>query len=86
MKPEHVIRFGYISATIFVNEVETESGRKPIRAVKLERRYKDAEGGWKTASTLGLVDLPVAIEVLTRALAHVASMEAECDKSSESPA
>jgi len=77
MKPEHVVRFGYLSASIFANEIQTESGKKLVRNVRFEKRYKDQEGKWQTTSSLSLTDLPVAIAVLKRAQEHVAGKEAD---------
>ena len=76
MKPEKVYRFGsYISACVFANEIETNAGKKTVRNVKLQRRYKDGDS-WKTSSSFTLQDLPTAIAVLKQAMAFVASMEA----------
>ena len=76
MKPEKVIRFGAISASVFVNEIDTDRGKKALRNVKLQRRYKDGSE-WKTSSSFTLADLPTAVAVLKRAMAYVAGREAE---------
>ena len=76
MKPEKVFRIGLVSASIFVNEVETDSGTKKLRNVNLQRRYRDGDE-WKTTTSLGLSDLPVAMAVLDLATKHVASKEAD---------
>lgn len=81
MKPEHVIRYGAISASVFVNDVETSRGTRSMRNVKLQRRYRDGEE-WKTSSSFTLTDLPVAIVVLQQALTYVAGKEA-CLKEEE---
>lgn len=75
-KPEKVIRIGAISASIFVNAIETESGTRKVRNVNLQRRYRDGDE-WKSASSFGLGDLPIAIRVLQLALEHVEANEAE---------
>ena len=77
MKPEKVIRFGgAISASVFVNEIETDGGKKTVRNVKLQRRYKSGSE-WKTSNSFTLSDLPTAIAVLERAMDYVAGMEAD---------
>lgn len=76
MKPEKVIRFGAISASVFVNEIDTGSGKKTVRNVKLQRRYRQGNE-WKTSNSFTLADLPTAIAVLERAMAYVAAREAE---------
>ncbi len=76
MKPEKVIRFGVISASVFTNEIETDGGKRTIRNVKLQRRYRNGDGEWKSSSSFTLADLPVAVEVLKQATDYVASKEA----------
>ena len=76
-KPELTVRIGSISASVFLNEIETTDGKKIVRNVNLQRRYKGEDGSWKTKNSFSLADLPIAIAVLDRALQHVASQEAD---------
>ncbi len=75
-KPEKVFRIGYVSASIFVNEIKTEAGTRTVRNVNVQRRYKDGNE-WKSASSFGLGDLPCALRVLQLALQHMETIEAE---------
>ena len=75
MKPERVFRIGAISASVFVNEVDGEGGKRTVRNVNLQRRFKDGDE-WKSTSSFGLPDLPAAIAVLNLAFDHVATQEA----------
>ncbi len=78
MKPEKVFRIGLVSGSVFVNEVDTEGGKREIRNVNLQRRYRDEESGeGKSPTSFGLADLPATITVLKMAMDHVASKEAE---------
>ena len=78
MKPEKVFRIGLVTASVFVNEVETDSGKRHIRNVNLQRRYRDnADGEWKSTSSFGLGELPQVAAVLDLAMQHVARKEAE---------
>ncbi len=78
MKPEKTFRIGLVSASVFVNEVEAEGGKRRFRGVNLQRRYRDSsDGEWKSTSSFGLAELPQAITILDLALKHVASQEAE---------
>ena len=81
MKPEKTFRIGLVSASVFVNEVESEGGKRRFRSVNLQRRYRDEQGEWKSTSSFGLAELPQAITVLDLALKHVASEEAEGNES-----
>ena len=79
--PEKVFRVGRCSASVFKNMTEPkhgESGQKrPMRKVNLQRRYKDGDGKWKTATSFGLGDLPWAVRVLELAQQYVESIEAD---------
>ena len=77
MKPEKVFRVGSVSASVFLNEIRTDSGQREVRNVNLQRRYRDGDGEWKTAMSLGLPDLPQAQATLDMAMKYVASMEAD---------
>ena len=74
--PEKTFRIGLISASVFANEIDGEGGKREIRNVQLQRRYRDSDG-WKSATSFGLADLPSAIRALQLAQAYVESIEAE---------
>ena len=77
MKPEKVFRIGLVSGSVFVNKIDTENGKREIRNVNLQRRYKDGDGEWQSSSSFGLGDIPQAMEVLRLSLNYVAGQEAE---------
>ena len=74
-KPVKVIHIGYVSGSIFLNEIDTEGGRRTIRNVNLQRRFKDGDE-WKFSTSFGLADLPSAIRVLQLAQQFVEEAEA----------
>jgi hypothetical protein len=74
--PEKTFRLGLVSASVFVNDVETDDGAKEFRNVNLQRRYKD-NGDWKSTTSFGLQDLPLAIRVLQLAQQHMEAAEAD---------
>lgn len=78
--PEKVFRIGRCSASVFKNLVEPkeEGGqRRTVRSVNLQRRYKDDDGEWKTATSFGLSDLPCAVRALQLAQEYVEGVEAD---------
>ena len=75
MKPERVFRIGSISASVFANEADGEGGKRQMRNVNLQRRYRDGDQ-WKSSTSFALADLPAAMAVLKLALDHVAAQEA----------
>ena len=76
--PETTFRLGNISASVFVNEVDGDGGKRKFRSVNVQRSYRDGDET-KFVSSFGLSDLPTAIRVLQLAQAHVESKEAQSD-------
>lgn len=75
-QPEKVIRIGAVSAAIFVNQAKPgEAEPRTFRSVSLQRRFWDGDN-WQTSTSFSLAELPLAIEVLNRALTEVAAQEA----------
>ena len=75
MKPKRVFRIGSISASVFANEIDGDDGKRKVRNVNLQRRYRDGDE-WKSSSSFGLGDIPQAMEVLRLSLNFVAQQEA----------
>lgn len=74
--PQKVFRIGAVSASVFANEIATDGGKRTVRNVNVQRRYKDGNE-WKSSTSFGLADLPNAIRVLELSLEHVERSEAE---------
>ena len=74
--PEKVFRIGSVVASIFVNDLQTDGGKRQVRNVTLQRRYRDGDE-WKSSTSFGLADLPSAVRVLQLAQGHVERSEAE---------
>ena len=79
MKPEKVFRIGPVTASVFLNEIETEGGKRSVRSVALQRRYRDdKDGEWKSSNSFALGELPQAMAALDLAMQYVAEKEAAC--------
>ena len=74
--PEATFRIGNCSASVFINEIDGDGGKRKVRSVNVQKSYKDGEE-WKYTSSLGLAELPAAIRVLQLAQQHVETKEAE---------
>ncbi|QDT45170.1 hypothetical protein Pan241w_52890 [Gimesia alba] len=74
--PEKVFRIGFISASVFGHEIETDEGPITVRSVNVQKRYKDGEDV-KYTSSFNLAELPQAIRVLQMAQGYVERAEAE---------
>ncbi len=74
-KPTTTIRIGSVIGNVFVNEVDTDGGKRQIRSVSLQRSYcQDNET--KYSSSFGIADIPVAIRVLQLAQEQIEKQEA----------
>ncbi len=76
--PETTFRLGNVSASVFVNEVDGDGGKRKFRSVNVQRSYRDGDET-KFVSSFGLGDLPTAIRVLQLAQAYVEGKEAQSD-------
>jgi hypothetical protein len=75
-KPVKVFRIGYVSASVFVNEVETENGNREFHSVNVQRSYRDGDET-KFISSFGLAELPQVTRALQLAQSYVERAEAE---------
>lgn len=74
--PEATFRIGNCSASVFVNEIDGEAGKRKVRSVNVQKSYKDGDER-KYTSSFGLGELPSAIRVLQLAQQHMEEHEAE---------
>ncbi len=74
-KPEKVFRIGYVTASVFTREVDTDDGKLTLRSVNLQKRYMDGEEV-KYTSSFGLAELPQALRALQLATNYVEQQEA----------
>lgn len=74
--PEVTFRIGNCSASIFVNEIDSDGGKRKVRSVNVQKSYKDGDER-KYTSSFGLGELPSAIRVLELAQRHIEEQEAE---------
>jgi hypothetical protein len=83
-RPEKSIRVGGVEAAIFENEIVKGGKKLKIKKVSFQKRYKNAEGEWKSTSSLDVGDLPKAILVLSKAYEFVCTRSGdETDNQSE---
>ena len=75
-RPEAVFRGGYVSASVFVHDIETDDGKRTIRSVNVQKRYMDGDEA-KYTSSFNLGELPQAIRALELAQAFVEGKEAQ---------
>ena len=79
-KPVKVFRSRGVSASIFANHAKSDGRDITFHKVSLQRTYKDGDE-WKTTTSFGRDDLPVARLLLDRAWEFI--LDAEASPSSD---
>lgn len=57
-KPIWKCEVGGVSASVWKNEISTAAGDKTVERITIDRRYKDKDGQWQSASSFNTTDLP----------------------------
>ena len=72
-QPEKRFRCGACEVSIFENVITSKDGRKVrIKNASFRKRYKNADGEWKSTSNLDANDIPKAKLVLNEAYKYLA--------------
>ena len=70
-QPEKRFKVGACMASVFVDLVDTASGKAAIKSVSLQRIYKDKEGNFQHTTSFGINDIPKAMLVLSKAYEYL---------------
>lgn len=79
-KPVKVFRLRGLSASIFENAAKSGDRNVTFHKVSLQRTYRDGDE-YKTTTTFGRDDLPIAVLLLNRAWEYI--LEAEAGRGKE---
>ncbi|MBW1772807.1 MAG: hypothetical protein JRG79_08575 [Deltaproteobacteria bacterium] len=72
-QPEKRFKCGACEVAIFENVITTKDGRKMrIKKASFQKRYKTADGEWKSTNSLDADDIPKASLVLNEAYKYLA--------------
>ena len=74
-KPLAKIRAGSVSAALWDNEIQVNGKAKTILKASIERRYTDANGNWKSSTSFGRNEIPLAIFCRARAFDKIIQEE-----------
>ena len=70
-KPEKSFKCGGCEAAVFENEIVKGGNKLVFKKVSFQKRYKSAEGEWKSTNSLDANEIPKAILVLTKAYEYI---------------
>jgi len=82
-KPLKVFRSRGISVSVFANETTTNDRTVSYRKVSLQRAYRDADGTWKSTTSFGRDDLPIAAVLLNKAWEYILDNESSRQSSDD---
>jgi len=75
-RPEKVFRIGFVSASVFAHDVESDGGKRTMRSISVQKRYLDGDEA-KYTSSFNLAEVPQAIRAMQLAQEYVEAREAE---------
>ena len=78
-------RAGQVSAALWENQIEV--GGRPVRMLKatIQRRYKDADGQWKSSTSFSRNEIPLAIHCLRKAFEKIIGLQNEASTNGGGP-
>ena len=76
--PEKKFRAGAVSATVWLNEGQSNEGNAAHwRSISLQRGYKDKNEQWQNTNSFRINDLPRAALVLQQAYEYLVTKQSE---------
>ena len=75
--PVAKFRAGQVSSAIWENEVQMSRGTVKMLKATVQRRYKDKSGTWKSSTSFGRNEIPLAIHCLQKAFEKIIQTQNE---------
>ena len=83
-QPVKKFKVGGVQVAVWANRVPNKEGQDDVLySVTIERRYKDEQGNWRSASSFRTGDLPKLLFGLTKAYEYLALEEEGQDNGGE---
>jgi len=83
-QPVKKFKVGGIQVAVWENRIPNKEGHEDLlQSVTIERRYKDEQGNWRSATSFRTADLPKLLFALTKAYEYLALEEEGDDKGGE---
>ena len=81
-KPVAKFRAGQVSAAIWENEIQARNGgTATMLKATVQRRYKAADGTWKSTTSFRRNEIPLAVYCLQKSFEHIIESKKEEDSS-----
>jgi hypothetical protein len=66
-KPVKKFRAGQVSCALWENEVNVQGRTVTVLKATVERRYRDAQGNWKSGNSFNRNEIPLVVYCLEKA-------------------
>lgn len=66
-QPVGRISVGTVTAALWENEISVNGQKKVVLKASLAKRYKDKDGSWKSTTSFGRNEIPLAMYCLQKA-------------------
>lgn len=70
-KPIEKFRAGAVDCALWENEIRVDGETKKMLKATVSRRYKDADGSWRTSQSFSRNEIPLAIYCLQKAFEYM---------------
>jgi hypothetical protein len=70
-------RAGQVSAALWENEIQTGGRTVTVLKATIQRRYRDTDGQWKSATSFSRNEIPLAIHCLQKAFEKIVELQNE---------
>ena len=76
-------RAGQISAALWENEIQTAGRTATMVKATIQRRYRAADGTWKSSTSFSRNEIPLAIHCLQKAFEKIVDLQNESSANGE---
>jgi hypothetical protein len=83
-KPEKRFRCGGCEAAVFENQINAGGKSISVKKVSFQKRYRNADGEWKSTSSLDQNEIPKAILALSKAYEYLVLVDGDSVDASDS--
>lgn len=77
LQPLAKFKAGQVSAAIWENAVNTNGKTSTVLKAQVQRRFKDRDGQWKSTTSLGRNEIPLAMYCLQKCFQYIIEQQQE---------
>lgn len=82
-KPMAKFKAGQVETAVWRNDITVAGQDRTILKASVSRRYRDAQGQWKSSTSFSRNEIPLAIHCLQQAFEYILANPPEQDESGD---